>query len=234
MWTRTQSVCIVHDMGHSFVALCSIDCCIYQFPHAHDYDLVGAGRAPIRIVPPSERKALRARSEDEIDLYSIVGQRTRLVTEAEADSLDAAAVAGGGYFCKVCQVAIKDSNTYLDHLNSARHLAASGIASRAVKSTLADVRKRLRQPPRQLQQQQQQQQQMRAMGSGVDERRMIGTARNDDGESGRIGTESSGANKKTTGGGKSEDDGSSGEPACKEEDEMMRALGFAGFSTTKK
>lgn len=49
----------------------------------------------------------------------------------------------GGLCCVSCNVSFKDSQSYLDHLNSARHLRMKGIVGLAEKSTAKDVRERL-------------------------------------------------------------------------------------------
>lgn len=141
-WSRRRWESIQTQNVFSCVCVCVFS--LFSLTHTVYFIIIEGKAHLIRAVPPSERKALTARSSDEVDLHSIVGTRTRITVD---DSSDVVASAQGGYFCNVCQVAIKDSNTYLDHINSQRHLAASGIASRAVKSTVADIRRRLRQPP---------------------------------------------------------------------------------------
>jgi len=50
-----------------------------------------------------------------------------------------------GYFCEVCQLTFHDSGSYLRHINSARHQARLGKGMAVRASSLADVRKRIRQ-----------------------------------------------------------------------------------------
>ncbi|EDQ87222.1 uncharacterized protein MONBRDRAFT_33398 [Monosiga brevicollis MX1] len=61
---------------------------------------------------PVMRPALQAR-QHEVDLGS------KLHTSRVVDSIRSK---GAGYFCEVCDVLCKDSNNYLDHINSKKHL----------------------------------------------------------------------------------------------------------------
>ncbi|KAG5519950.1 hypothetical protein PMAC_000227 [Pneumocystis sp. 'macacae'] len=50
---------------------------------------------------------------------------------------------GAGYYCEVCDETYKDSNSWIDHLNSKQHLRATNQTLRQDRATLDDVRKRL-------------------------------------------------------------------------------------------
>ncbi|KAI9275385.1 hypothetical protein BY458DRAFT_507259 [Sporodiniella umbellata] len=48
-----------------------------------------------------------------------------------------------GYYCKDCDITIKDSVTYIDHLNGRKHLANAGISRKTEKAGINDVKERL-------------------------------------------------------------------------------------------
>lgn len=50
---------------------------------------------------------------------------------------------GAGYYCEACDETYKDSNSWIDHLNSKQHLRATNQTLREERVTLEDVRKRL-------------------------------------------------------------------------------------------
>jgi U4/U6.U5 tri-snRNP component SNU23 len=105
-----------------------------------------------KVVPAKERQPLRAR-EESVELDSVVGRRGNVT--AETPNRNAVRQGGmkgivdpnGGLYCKTCDCVIKDSISYLDHMNSKGHLYASGMTTRAVKATVEDVMRTLSQPP---------------------------------------------------------------------------------------
>ncbi len=62
----------------------------------------------------SERAFLRAR-EQKLDLDSKVG-KTQIVSPADGEGVIGGAAAPG-WFCEVCKCLLKDSASYLDHIN---------------------------------------------------------------------------------------------------------------------
>merc|ERR1711916_156512 len=82
---------------------------------------------------PVMRPALQAR-QHEVDLGS------KLHTSRVVDSIRSK---GAGYFCEVCDVLCKDSNNYLDHINSKKHQRALGMSMRVERSSVDQVSQRL-------------------------------------------------------------------------------------------
>jgi U4/U6.U5 tri-snRNP component SNU23 len=48
-----------------------------------------------------------------------------------------------GFYCEACDLTFKDSNSYLDHLNSQQHYRKLGISGKVEYATLEQVRQRL-------------------------------------------------------------------------------------------
>ena len=96
---------------------------------------------PFRAAPPgsrgpdgSDRAFLRGRQE-ELGLDAKLGKR-RLVTEATPVSQT------GGYWCEVCQCTLRDSVTWLDHINGKNHQKRLGFSMRVERSTVDSVKDR--------------------------------------------------------------------------------------------
>mmetsp|Transcript_245 Transcript_245/g.258 ORF Transcript_245/g.258 Transcript_245/m.258 type:complete len:203 (+) Transcript_245:355-963(+) len=87
-------------------------------------------------------KPLVAR-EGDVDLVKDLG-RTRVVSASGAATGDEAS----GFFCEACNCVIKDSMSYLDHLNGRKHQRRMGMSLKTKRSTLSDVKNRLRQHKR--------------------------------------------------------------------------------------
>lgn len=49
-----------------------------------------------------------------------------------------------GFFCEKCKYLTKDSKKWLDHINSKQHVRNLGMALRAVRSTVEDVKERMK------------------------------------------------------------------------------------------
>lgn len=96
----------------------------------------------------SQRAFLKARSRRLIDkLDSKVGS-TEFVTDAAVSTkpnVETSTSGGIGWHCKVCDCYLKDSLTYLDHINGRKHQRYLGYSMRAERSTLDDVKEKIKQ-----------------------------------------------------------------------------------------
>ncbi len=101
----------------------------------------------------SKRAFLRARRE-KVDLESklgtseIINPETAALSSTIDDSTSSGVsitdgvtkgVGGVGWHCKVCDCFLKDSLTYLDHINGRKHQRALGYSMRIAKSTTQEV-----------------------------------------------------------------------------------------------
>lgn len=100
----------------------------------------------------SQRAFLKAR-KTKLDLESKVGTSEIINPEEAAKSsvqiTDGVSKVGGsggvGWHCKVCDCYLKDSLTYLDHINGKKHQRNLGYSMRTEKSTTEEVSSRLQQ-----------------------------------------------------------------------------------------
>ncbi|KAI4349908.1 hypothetical protein L6164_010450 [Bauhinia variegata] len=84
--------------------------------------------------PPVQRQPLKHRDYI-VDLESRLG-KTQVVTPVAPLSQQA------GYFCSVCQCVVKDSATYLDHINGKKHQRALGMSMRVERASVKQKRKK--------------------------------------------------------------------------------------------
>jgi U4/U6.U5 tri-snRNP component SNU23 len=80
-------------------------------------------------VPASERAALTARDEF-FDFQDRVGKVTA-VNEKDRSS--------GGFYCELCDVLLRDSLSFTNHMNGRKHLRKAGISEYTKRSTLQEV-----------------------------------------------------------------------------------------------
>jgi U4/U6.U5 tri-snRNP component SNU23 len=66
------------------------------------------------------------------------------------ETQDGVTKTGVGWHCKVCDCFLKDSHTYLDHINGKKHQRNLGYSMRVEKSTTDQVKERLAQLKREL------------------------------------------------------------------------------------
>jgi len=104
----------------------------------------------------SERSFLRARKRT-LGLDNKVGKKEAIAPDAaittstkrvndsapEINAENAVTKTGVGWHCKVCDCFLKDSNSYLDHINGRRHQKALGFSMRVERSTIDQVRERM-------------------------------------------------------------------------------------------
>ena len=115
--------------------------------HKEEFQRADKGRAgPMN----SKRAFLKARTH-KVDLESKVGTSEIInpdeATKSSVQITDGVSKAGGsggvGWHCNVCDCYLKDSLTYLDHINGKKHQRALGYSMRTEKSTTNDVSNRL-------------------------------------------------------------------------------------------
>lgn len=83
--------------------------------------------------PPHPERALLKERDFKVDLDSRLG-KTMVVGSSAISS---------GYHCSTCDCVLKDSISYLDHINGKRHQRALGMSMRVERSSVEQVRERL-------------------------------------------------------------------------------------------
>ncbi|KAI8377347.1 hypothetical protein BD560DRAFT_325746 [Blakeslea trispora] len=81
-----------------------------------------------------KKEALKHR-EEKIDLEKNVG-KIQVVQAPDSRKQP-------GFYCKACDVTIKDSVTYIDHLNGRKHLSNVGVSTKVDKASVDSVKDRL-------------------------------------------------------------------------------------------
>ncbi|KAJ2721087.1 U4/U6.U5 snRNP associated protein [Coemansia sp. Benny D115] len=97
------------------------------------------GLKPLHTQQPTsfaEKELLKARTHA-MDLEAMVG-KTQVVQVTSAASGQA------GFYCKVCDVTVKDSLTYLDHINGKNHQRMLNRSMKVATETVEDVLKKLK------------------------------------------------------------------------------------------
>lgn len=88
-------------------------------------------RAAIARTPAQARK-------QEVDLTSKLNKRVTVSTSAPLAS-------HAGYYCEPCNCLLKDSMSYLDHINGKKHQRTLGMSMNFNRATVDDVKQRLNQ-----------------------------------------------------------------------------------------
>ena len=81
-----------------------------------------------------KRDLLRPRNH-EINLNDKIGKRTEITEDTDVSERS-------GWYCDVCKCQLKDSHTYLDHINGKKHQRVLGMSMRTPTSTLHQVKQR--------------------------------------------------------------------------------------------
>jgi len=71
----------------------------------------------------------------QLDLFGKVGKYTVITNNTPLSGR-------GGFYCEVCDCLLKDSSTYLDHINGKKHQRRLGMNMRPERSSLQQVKKR--------------------------------------------------------------------------------------------
>jgi len=98
-----------------------------------------AGKKPMggAIVRRDPLNKDRSRAGNDLQIDKMVG-RTMVVTS------NTALAQQGGFYCSVCDCVVKDSISWLDHINGKKHNRALGMNMRAERATLEQVQERLK------------------------------------------------------------------------------------------
>merc|ERR1712039_867361 len=97
---------------------------------------VGRRKDPVVPLPSSQRTYLKQRTV-ELELDKNLG-KARVVTQHTIKPMQ------GGYWCSVCECLLKDSSTYLEHVNGRRHNRNLGMNMKVENIGVDRVKAKLR------------------------------------------------------------------------------------------
>merc|ERR1740130_1962355 len=97
---------------------------------------IGKRKDPVIPLPASQRTFLQMRKQN-MDLDKNLGQH-RVVTTHTIKPMQ------GGYWCSVCECLLKDSSTYLDHVNGRRHNRNLGMNMKVDKIGIDRIKDKLK------------------------------------------------------------------------------------------
>mmetsp|Transcript_25767 Transcript_25767/g.50210 ORF Transcript_25767/g.50210 Transcript_25767/m.50210 type:complete len:209 (-) Transcript_25767:239-865(-) len=98
-------------------------------------EILGGAEAERRLLLPVKRDPLKRRTTT-VDLAKNLNKRQLVSSTGDLAEQ-------GGYYCDVCECLLKDSSTYLSHINGRRHQRRLGMSMKAERATLTEVRDRL-------------------------------------------------------------------------------------------
>ncbi|KAJ2959323.1 hypothetical protein NQZ79_g5242 [Umbelopsis isabellina] len=168
--------------------------------------------------PQPQRELLKAREE-------------KVVLDANLNKTQVVAVGAAGpaskqpgFYCKVCDVVIKDSANYLDHINGKKHQKNLGMSMKVERATLDSVKERMAALKRKKEQPQEE--------YDLDAR--IEARQRAEDEAKRRKKERKKAKKDSSTADSAEKATEENDVAAAgEEDEMAKMMGFAGFGSSK-
>lgn len=97
---------------------------------------IGRRKDPVIPLPSSQRTYLKQRGAD-LQLDRNLG-KTQVITAHTIKPMQ------GGYWCSVCECLLKDSSTYLEHVNGRRHNRNLGMNMKVEKVGVDRVREKLK------------------------------------------------------------------------------------------
>merc|ERR1712187_1059551 len=97
---------------------------------------IGRRKDPVIALPSSQRTYLKQRSVD-LQLEKNLG-KSAVVTQHTIKPLQ------GGYWCSVCECLLKDSSTYLEHVNGRRHNRNLGMNMKVEKIGVDRIKEKLK------------------------------------------------------------------------------------------
>uniref|UniRef100_A0A0N5A4V1 U1-type domain-containing protein n=1 Tax=Parastrongyloides trichosuri TaxID=131310 RepID=A0A0N5A4V1_PARTI len=89
----------------------------------------------VKVEKDGTKKELIHMREEKIDLTSKIGKSEKLESATGVD--------GVGFFCSICDVTVKDSISYMTHINGKSHQKNLGYVMKVKKSSVNDVKARL-------------------------------------------------------------------------------------------
>jgi len=96
---------------------------------------IGRRKDPVIPLPSSQRTYLKQRQID-LDLDKNLG-KSQVITQHTIKPMQ------GGYWCSVCECLLKDSSTYLEHINGRRHNRNLGMNMKVEKIGIDRVKEKL-------------------------------------------------------------------------------------------
>eukprot|EP01133_Synstelium_polycarpum_P013689 gene13689-16127_t len=102
-----------------------------------DNDALDSKSKKLKVPVPTENLALFKAREDDLNLDKRIG-KSNVVSGVTPASQQ------GGFYCDLCECMMKDSVAWLDHVNGKKHNRLQGNSMRVAKSSLDQVRDRLK------------------------------------------------------------------------------------------